>query len=370
MAQQRVISADSHVIEPDDIFERALANKYGEAIPRVVDERAGVPGRYIFTGDDYLRDVDPDALIEEASNDELNYAAMEPADRVRLMDEDGVQAEVLGPTFGLFIYPSSNTAMIRDCFSVYNDWLAEFCSHAPQRLLGIALVHMEDVDWAIRELERAARRDMRCVMINGETRPEWPPYYDRRYDPFWARAQEIGMPVQLHILTGNRKDPSVLPDDRLGEVARLQLDTSHDIGLVLANDFIFGGILDRFPELKLVVGEYEVSWVPYWLFRLEQLEKSFGPHFRLAPPKRAARDYLDHVYFGVIDDPYVAHVAGIVAPERLLWGSDFPHIRNTFGRSHDVIERIFSHLDAGAVEAATIRNAEALFRVEIPASTR
>ena len=59
------------MIEPDDIFERALANKYGEAIPRVVDERAGVPGRYIFTGDDYLRDVDPDALIEEASNDEL-----------------------------------------------------------------------------------------------------------------------------------------------------------------------------------------------------------------------------------------------------------------------------------------------------------
>ena len=360
-----VISADSHVIEPDDLFESALRDKHGDAVPRIVGERDGVPGPYIFTGDDLLRDVDPDALIEASSNDQLNYAAMEPDQRVALMAQDGVQAEVLGPTFGLFIYASSNGDVVRDCFRVYNDWLAEFCSHDRERLLGIALIQMEDVDWAIREMERAAKRDMRCVMINADTRPEWPRYYERHYDRFWAAAQEMGMPVQLHILAGNKKDPAILPDDQLGDVARLQLDTAQDVGLVIANDFIFGGIFDRFPSLDLVVGEYEVSWVPYWMFRVEQLERSFGPHFRLHTAESGAREYLDRIYFGVIDDPYVAHVDGLVRPERLLWGSDFPHIRNTFGNSHKVIEGIFGHLDDVAIEAACVTNAQRLFKVDM-----
>ena len=375
MTRKLIISSDSHVQEPDDLFVRTLGNKYGDAIPRVVEERFGQKGRFLFTGEDTLRDFepelldfDPELLYDRETMALIAASVSDPAVRIQCMDMDHTYAEVLGTTFCLFLYSVANGDMVRDCFRVYNDWLDEYCSHDRKRLTGVGLIYMDDVEWAAAELERAAKMGMRCAMINSETRPDWAPYHDAKYDPFWARAEELAMPVQLHILTGNRKDPSTLGDEELDRVAWLHLDTANDIGLVLANEFIFGGIFDRFPDLQLVIGEYEISWLPYWLFRVEQMEKSFGPLFHLKMPKRRAREYLDQVHIGVIDDSYIAHVKDLVPPEHILWGSDFPHARNTFPNSHAVIERVFAHLDEAGRDAVSIHNAEKLFKIDMPVS--
>ena len=171
------------------------------------------------------------------------------------------------------------------------------------------------------------------------------------------------MPVQLHILTGNKRHPLMLKEAERGNIARYHLDFANDIGLVLANEFIFGGIFDRFPGLKLVIGEYEVSWVPFWLFRAEQLHDSFAVEYGMTSAKRRPREYLAQIYFGVVDDPNIAHVQGIVAPDHLLWGSDFPHARNTFPNSHAIVKRVFRHLGEKGIGAVAYDNAARLFGV-------
>ena len=69
------------------------------------------------------------------------------------------------------------------------------------------MIHMADIDWACKELERTAKLGLKSVIINCDARPEWPPFQDKHYNPFWARAEELGQPVTLHIITGNEVDP-------------------------------------------------------------------------------------------------------------------------------------------------------------------
>lgn len=363
-----VISSDSHVFEPDDLWTKALGKKWGDQLPRKVHGRPddNSPYDFDFTGEEYVRRFgDTEREVKPGETEDYRAAGWDPALRVRCMDEDKVFAELLGPTTGLFLYSVSKYDMIRDCIGVYNDWLAEYASYSPKRLLRCAMVHMENVDWAIRELERSVNGGARSIMINGDTRPEWKPYRDRSYDPFWARASELGVPVQIHVLTGNKRHPLMLREHEFGNMARLHMDFANDIGLVIANEFIFGGIFDRFPKLKLIVGEYEVSWVPFWLFRLEQFNDSFTQAYNYPKAKRPIRDYLRQIYFGVVDDPNVQHVEGIVSPDRLLWGSDFPHTRNTFPNSHAVVKRVFNHLRGDDIDRVSGQNAASLLGVDL-----
>ena len=236
-------------------------------------------------------------------------------------------------------------------------------------MLGAALVHMENVDHALAELERNSKRGFRCAMINGDTRPEWGHYSDAKYDRFWAAAQEMAIPLAIHISTGMKKDVFVFTGENLRYAPRGYLDLMAEAGQVVANEFIFGGIFDRFPRLNLFLVEYEASWVPHWLYRCEQVAYDFGPNLGVVPPEKTIREYLQQLYIGVIDDPLIRSVTSELDPERLLWGSDYPHVRNTHLRSHQVVEETFGHLDAATIDNIAINNAAKLFKINMPAAT-
>ena len=145
------------------------------------------------------------------------------------------------------------------------------------------------------------------------------------------------------------------------------LDLFAEAGYALANEFIFGGILDRFPDLKVYLVEYDASWLPHWLYRLEQLAVDFGPNMGLQKLKEPVREYLARIYVGVINDPLIQTVTGPTDPNILVWGSDFPHVRNTHMKSHQVVGEIFGHLDQNTIDNITIHNAVKLFKIDMPA---
>src|SRR5579862_1159725 len=123
-----VISGDSHVIEPFDLWERSLGAKYGERIPRIVDFPGGGKGRYFFCGKET---VQVEELVEAADDARLSAliaAGHDPAARLVLLDEDGVTAEVLNSTWTLYTMRAEDPKLRRACCSVFNDWLAEYCS--------------------------------------------------------------------------------------------------------------------------------------------------------------------------------------------------------------------------------------------------
>lgn len=123
----------------------------------------------------------------------------------------------------------------------------------------------------------------------------------------WAVADEAGASITLHILTGRLLVPLALidtqtPEER-GENPRGMLDLSGEIQGVLANDFIFGGILDRFPRLKVVCSEFELSSIPHFMWNPDWLQDlyGFGPRMHLHPLKMKASDYIrTRVYHGLM----------------------------------------------------------------------
>ena len=363
MSRPWINSADSHMNEPEDLWSKALGNRWGDQVPHIVDKDGE---RFYFTGQDYL----PAAEVvdfDDEMNTRIRRACEDPTYRVKCMDEDRVFAEILFPTYGLMVFGVENGALVQDCFEVYNDWLAEYCGQESDRMFGAALIYMENIDWAIGEIERTAKLGMRCAMINADTLSGWEQYQDAKYDRFWARAQEVGMPVVMHCSTGQRPDMFFFTGDKLKNAARGYLDLFAEAGIVVANEFIFGGIFDRFPDLNVVLGEFEASWIPHWLFRMEQIESGFGPYMGLKNPARPVREYLSRIYVGVIDDPLIPLVTEALDANALIWGSDFPHVRNTYLKSHKVVEEIFGHLDSATVDNITVRNAERLFGISTPA---
>ena len=130
------------------------------------------------------------------------------------------------------------------------------------RLIGIAVAPTHDVDWAVNELQRVRKLGFRGAMINTVPPEGCPPFRDKSYDKLWAAVGELELPLTMHILTGRVLDPISYAEteDEYAEAPGKFLDAYDEIRHVLANDFIFGGIFDRFPKLKLTTGEFELGW--------------------------------------------------------------------------------------------------------------
>ena len=366
MTKRMVISADSHVVEPDDLFTKALGATYGDKLPQIVPSHAGTDGPFLYTGLEYVH-LSGTMDVGDDTADKLEEANRDPSIRLSCLDQDGIYAEVLVATTMMLALRARNDDMVRDCCAVFNDWLIDYCSQAPKRLYGIGMIHMADVGWATKELARAAGRGMRGVMINTDTRPEWAPYQDKSYDPFWAQAEEAGLPVMIHIVGGNKRDPFTLHGAERKDVARLLIDLFTDGPITLANEFIFGGIMDRFPNLKIVLGEYEISWLPYWLFRAEQVQDIFIPMIGGEARQKTVREYMSRVHQGVIDEPYLDKVIDLLDIDTLMWGSDFPHPRCTYPNSLKVIDNNFGHLGKDVVQKIAQDNAARFYNIEVPA---
>jgi predicted TIM-barrel fold metal-dependent hydrolase len=338
---QHVISADSHVYEPHDLWWKVLGPRFGDRTPRALDVYQGQPGKFFYSGYQgcpvaRLREHnsrDTEAAAVEAAEQGLGACGYDPAVRVRFQEEAGLAAEVMNPTSMLSILRNPEAQVLQACAEVFNDWEAEFVSHDPQRLIGVGVIPMHDVDWAVKELERILHQGLVSPMIPCQVPEGCPPYRNAIYDHFWAAASAAGAPVTLHILTGRALDPLILartlqaPEEG-HENPGLWVDLSNEIQPVLANDFIFGGILDRFPQLQLVCSEFEMSWVPGFMARLDQIEV-IAPRLHLPRLKMRASDYMrTRVWHGFIDDTAAVYSIPYVGVSQVLWGSDFPHTRS------------------------------------------
>ena len=365
MNPNMVISGDSHVLEPDDLWTKPLGHKYGDKLPHLVNEHAGVKAPFFFTGYEYVgihEVVEGDAEMQAM----LLKAGRDPAARVVCMDADGVYGEIVNATWMLYAMRARDDRMVEDCCRVFNDWLAEYCSHLPKRLYGVSMIHMQDPKWATKELERTAKLGLKSCIINCDARKEWKPYQDKSYDSFWALAQELDQPVTLHIITGNEVDLFTLHGPDRINVPRSSLGVFAEAGPVLCNEFIFGGILDRFPKLKLMCSEFEVSWIPYWFFRVKQIQDDFGPALKIPKIKRPVEEYMSQIYHGLIDDPYLDKVLDVISPKTIMWGSDFPHARCTYPNTLKVVDRVLGHLGEKTKRDIAFYNAARFYNFEIP----
>src|SRR5258708_2202865 len=230
MASNRVISADSHAMEPADLWTSRLDAKLRDKAPRVVETSKGhlfsAPGVRPFpvaggfgigkSGDDLKQHL-------KKGYEAARPSGWDPVERLKDQDVDGVSAEVIYTTLGMSLFGLDDDELRRACFGVYNNWVAEFRSHCPSRLHPVALISLDDIPLAVKELERCVKMGLKGAMIWGVP-PEDKPYFSEVYDPFWTVAQETMTPLSLHVITqrdqkGKSKDKDGVKKEDTGGVS-------------------------------------------------------------------------------------------------------------------------------------------------------
>jgi predicted TIM-barrel fold metal-dependent hydrolase len=361
---RRIVSADSHTLEPTDLWLKALGDKYGDDTPHVVDAYAGTEGPFFFTGKQYARFEEQQDKAAQAGTPDAGF---DPAARIEFQNKTGIEAEVLYPTLGLSILHSSNRPdyrhVVRDASRVYNDWLGEFIAHDPARLIGSAMIPMDDLDWAVAELERTAKMGFKTPMIHAAPPEGCPPYRDACYDRFWAAAQAMDLAVTLHIVTGRVPDPMACHTvAEWEEGPNMFLDTWEEIPHVVATDFIFGTILDRFPKLRVVTAELELSWIPNFMRRIDMIQGVYSNRLQLPKLDMKASDYLKtRIWHGLIDEGASIPVIAELGVDQVVWGSDFPHTISVGAETDATLTALFEGIAPADQDKLVAGNATRLF---------
>jgi predicted TIM-barrel fold metal-dependent hydrolase len=262
----------------------------------------------------------------------------DPEARRRDLDAEGVAAEVIFhgsqndqpiPFQDSMLGPPSDPARAQAGIRIYNRWLADACAAAPDRHVGLAHLPMWDVDAAVAELRWAAAAGLRGVNFPAP-RPWLMPYNDPGWEPLWAAAEELAMPLTTHSGAG---DPSVFRGPEM--VALVSIESGGWFSRRAAHLLIFAGVFERHPELRLVLTEQPGEWWPYLVTELDSVHAAMagpGSPLRRQVPQPPSAYLHRNVYVGAsflsrgeaegaIRDGYA---------DRLMWGADYPHLEGTF----------------------------------------
>ncbi len=378
----RMISADSHFTEPPDLWTVRIDRKFADRAPRVVNDHRGAillaPGlRPFAVGGAFSHGASGEVLKEFATKTyaDARPSGWDPVERIKDQDVDGVEAEVLYTTLGMTLFSLPDVELLQACFKTYNDWAAEFCSYNPKRLTAVALIALEDIEEGVRELRRCAKLGLKSAMICGAPTAD-KPYHSRIYDPFWAAAQELSMPISLHLVTG-RKVPKQRDSAAAGEMpaqdaapkvlsknfSRSYMTALHEIQCTFI-DIILGGVLERFPTLKIVSAENDTGWWPHFLYRLDHAFEKFGPMSDGSPLSLKPSEYVRRQLWATFqDDPVGPTTYQFFGEDNYMWASDFPHSDCTWPHSREVVERDFAGVPAEVKEKIVYGNAARLYGI-------
>jgi uncharacterized protein len=338
----KVMDCDRHVMEPRDMWDRFLDTRYKHYIGSVVERptvggepinrQAPLDRRPVFDGDPYWRGAYKNAMRNHFDN--KSY--------VHDMDREGVDVGVLFPTSGLgFCWFEDQEADVSAALCrAYNDWLADYCSYAPERMLGMAILPLRDVDLATKELRRAV---CELGMAGLFWRPN--PHFGRRisdsaYDPIFQLAQELGIPIAYH--EGNTGFVSPVRGGGVEGYGFRWFGSGRDetrfamhaarhpmeqMGAFI--DLASQGVLDRFHKLMFAFLESGCGWLPYWLERMDVMYDNpiYNESYR---GQERPSEYFRRGQCFISCEAEEAE-EGVPVLERqlgrdcLMWASDYPH---------------------------------------------
>ena len=377
----RFISADDHIDLrwlPRDLWSERLPARLRERGPRVIENDNGA----FWSWEDQT--FSPHGYYTAAQGSGAMWAierggVMRPGElrpttaELRLcdMDRDGAEVSIMyGPTDPMVI---ADPELRRLCYQAYNDWLREFCAAQPERLIGVPQLSMEDPLAARDELERLARRgDLdHANILASRARP---PVYDDAWEPFWALAEEVAIPIGFHLAVLVKK--TRLDDTQRGAVNLVVTVASQYAqeppGIQLLEPMtglIFNGVLDRHPKVKIVMAEAGLAWVPsmiqgldIWYQRSRDGRRLTGEKPVTLPKLLPSEYFHRQIWISFVDDPLgVKMVGNVLDADKVMFGSDYPHPASTWPSSQSVIATQMACLSDAIVDKITRDNARALF---------
>ncbi len=339
-----VIDADGHVEEAGVDWLARLGDKWGDWAPRYITDghRESGQRRFVIEGKTFPRWEDkwgrasrPIKTHKPAHHWTDRPGMLDPKPRLGDMDIEGIDVAILfggsfaSATVGLV----ENPALALDACRAYNDWLAEYCSAAPARLKGVAIVPFQDPAAGARELRRAVRE----LGMVGFRIPTWPNRRDpgqREFDPIYAVADELGVPGCIHLLSAH-----TVGADRFDNFFLKHVFYAADVFMAFCA-IIGGGVLDRFPQLKVGAFEAGCGWVPYLIERMHEHWELFPdqlPHLQRDPSEYMASSRC--FYTVEPEEEAIPLVARIIGDETLMYASDYAHFDCMCAESVSALEK-------------------------------
>jgi predicted TIM-barrel fold metal-dependent hydrolase len=370
MSTYKLISSDSHIIEPADLWVTRIDRQFKDRAPQMVHEgdvdqwyADGVKFGNIGTNQQAgLRFESPEKLTAAGSMQSAPRGGFDPHAHVKDMDLDSVTGDVLYPSQGLTIYRVPDSDLLSAILRAYNDWLADFCRTYPQQLKGITMLNVDDPRDAALELQRAAKLGLAGAMI--PLRPMEQRYDHPTYEPLWAAAQDLDMPLSLHVGT-YRWRPGTDPNDPSQDIVEFtnrECDARNAIAAM-----IYAGVFERYPRLKVGAVEFEVAWAPYFIARMDNVytERAVGRKRERFKDGLLPSDFFRrNVFISFQEDDLGIQLRSQIGVDNLMWGSDYPHAESTFPKSREIVERILKDVPVDEQTKIAGENAARLYHFD------
>jgi predicted TIM-barrel fold metal-dependent hydrolase len=392
-----IVDVDAHVVEPPDLWQSRLPQRYREIGPRIV---YAPQGEVKLVGSSYLEapgTEGPDIAwwfyedkqislkryiaaagvpAEEVTMQGVTYEDMRPgcfvpAERLADMTLNHVQAQMCFPNIPrfcgqLFLWGQDKDLALL-CVRAYNDWMVEeWAGGSGGRLIPLCIVPLWDVQLAVAEVRRNAARGVRAVTFS-----EIPAYlalpsiHSRYWDPFFAACEETGTVLSMHIGSGT-KTPQTSADapEAVGGTIIFGNSAASMV------DFLFSGVLHRFPRLKLLYAEAQIGWIPYVLERTDDVWHTHRgwAHGQENCPELPSTYYHRQVYSCFFKDPVGVSLLDKVGLDNVLFETDYPHQDGTWPRSREAAAEQFGHLPQNQIDQIARGNAITLLGLDLPAA--
>ena len=329
------ISADSHMAEPPDLWETRL--------PKAMRANAlRFPQHRLYETDHHLR-----------------AGGWDPAERLKDLALDGVSADVLYPTYANQAWLLGDIALEQAHVRVYNDWMIEFCAESPDRLWGLAMMSVWDIDWAVKELERTVNAGLRGAAI-WTAPPSELLLSSNHYEKLWSAAESLDVPVSLHISTG----PRLMRGHRQEPYSAMLPHGVHKFDSMTAlGDIVGSGVLERHPKLNIAVAEAGVAWIPFFAQEFDYYFFSRGGGGRESIPRPPSEYIFDRkqVYAAYISDRVGGFLLEKYGQDTFMWSTDYPHPACTWPTSGPIIAQDLGHLSKDIRRKVILENAARLY---------
>ena len=359
-----MVSADCHVQEPNDFLSARMDKKFQDRLPGIV---LGGDGSKLQKSEGF-RPIRIGSFTLEGEDLERSLSGKTPEQRLAAQARDGIDCEIMFPNKGLTIWATPDVEFSQAMCRAYNDWAWETFAPHNDRLAPMACIASADIEGAIVEVQRAAKRGFRglslpCKPVWGAPDHEHVNYNLPVFDLLWAAVCDCDLPITFHVSTG--RDPRTARGNG-GAIINYAVHSLAPTMEPLVN-LCSSGVIERFP--KLVFGSIEagIGWVP-WM--LTAMDEAYHKHHMWVRPKLKTlpSDYFRSNGFASFgeDAPGLDLMRSHGLSNNFLWANDFPHHEGTWPHSAAAVERTMGGLDDGERAKVLGLNAARIFKFDIP----
>ncbi|WP_029429927.1 amidohydrolase family protein [Blastococcus sp. URHD0036] len=357
-----LISADSHVNEPRDLWASNLPPSLRSQAMEGIQSGEDGSWKVVFEGQHvYKRD-----MASEAER----LSVLDPEKRFAVMQSEGIVAEAIFPTIGLYVWMLEDAKGGEASCRVYNDWVYDTLQSKSQRFSCAGLIPTWEPEQATREVERIAEMGLRSVMLPSHL-AHGPSWNHRAWDPMWDAIDAAGLPVVMHQGTGF---DTIWYRGPGATVANLV--STETIGPRTAALLSTSGVLAKHPDLHVVFVEFNTGWLAWVMELMDYYDKVFREYDDIHKAQRSKPTVypdLEHApswyvrnqihstfqvdFQGMRSVPLSGH-------RSLMWGHDYPHEEGTFPHSRRLVDEQAAFVSADEARRIFRENALEIFKFD------